>query len=296
MEEKGFEKLERTIENLLVKMIIRVTTNIPPDVLKAIRKAKMQETSELAKTQFELILDNFEYGCKNKVPICQDTGVLNFFIRIGNLFPIISNYRKIINKAVIRATEIIPLRGNSVHPLTNQNPENNIGLNYPPIYLDIVDGSENLKIDILAKGGGAENISKLFMLNPSNGLKEFPQKVIEVIKNASGMPCPPIILGIGIGGDATKCMLLAKKALLRPLNEKNSDRDIAKLEEKLLNKINSLNIGPMGLGGNTTCLGVNIEIAMRHPASYPVGMIVQCYCHRLSSIEISKRGEIINES
>ncbi|MGV9198025.1 MAG: fumarate hydratase, partial [Promethearchaeia archaeon] len=147
-------------------------------------------------------------------------------------------------------------------------------------------------VTVLAKGGGAENISKLFMLNPSNGFEEFQKKIVETLNEGGGMPCPPVILGIGLGGDASKCMCLAKKALLRPLNSRNPRTEVAEIERELIEKINDLQIGVMGLGGDVTCLDVHIEVAMRHPASYPVGLIVQCYSHRIASFKLNKEGSI----
>ena len=283
------------IENALIEAIKRATTRAPDGLVDLLKWVKSEETSEVAKEQLNLMLENFEYGSEKEIPICQDTGILNFFIELGNKFTIISNFKEIIENAVIKATEIVPLRGNSVDPITNENPENNLGINTPPIYINIIDGSENLKITVLPKGGGAENISRLFMLNPSDGFERFQERILDVIEEAGGMPCPPVILGIGLGGDATSCMKLAKQALLRPLNQKNPRKDVAKLELELKNKINNLGIGVMGLGGKITCLAVHIELAMRHPASYPVGLIVQCYSHRLASFEVTNEGEVINE-
>lgn len=288
--------LEKKIEQALIKAITRATTRAPRELIKSLKKVVKEEDSNLAVEQLNLMLENFEYGEKNAIPICQDTGVLNFFVNLGNRFPVISDFRTIIESAVDNATELIPLRGNSVDPITNQNPENNLGANVPPIYLSISENSSNLKITILPKGGGAENISRLFMLNPSNGLEVFQEKIVNVIKEAGGMPCPPIILGIGIGGDASLCMKLAKEALLRPLDQRNSRADIAKIEIELKKKLNTLDIGVMGLGGKITCLDVHIEVAMRHPASFPVGLIVQCYSHRWASFEIDKVGEIVDET
>ncbi|MBD3342608.1 MAG: fumarate hydratase, partial [Candidatus Lokiarchaeota archaeon] len=229
-------------------------------------------------------------------PICQDTGVLNFYVNLGNRFPIISNFQKIIHEAVEKATTEVPLRGNSVDPISNLNPENNLGVNVPPIHINIVDNSSDLEIFVLPKGGGGENLSKLFMLNPSNGLDIFQEKIVQALKEAGGMPCPPVILGVGLGGDASNSMTLAKNALLRPLNQRHPRTDVAKIELELINKINKLNIGVMGLGGKFTCLDVHIEIAMRHPASFPVGMIVQCYCHRIASFKINQKGMMVNET
>ncbi len=162
----------------------------------------------------------------------------------------------------------------------------------PPIYLEIIPDRDDLIITYLAKGGGAENISRLFMLSASSGWKEIIPSIERTLKEAGGNPCPPVILGIGIGGDAVKAMFLAKKALLRPLGSRNHRPEISALEEDLLDHVNQLNIGIMGLGGNSNCLDVRIEWAMRHPASFPVGLIVQCYCHRSHSMQITYNGSI----
>ena len=288
--------LEKKIVQALVGTIKRATTRAPLELKNSLQKAVKEEESDLAIEQLKLMLENFEYGEEKEIPTCQDTGVLNFFVTLGNRFPLISNFKEIIRSAVGTATEMIPLRGNSVDPITNENPENNLGINVPPIHLSISENSSNLKITVLPKGGGAENISKLFMLNPSNGLEVFQEEILKVIKEAGGMPCPPVILGIGIGGDATTCMKLAKEALLRPLHQRHLRKDLAQIELELLEKINNLGIGVMGLGGKVTCLDVHIEVAMRHPASFPVGLIVQCYAHRWSSFEMNEKGDIINET
>lgn len=290
------KQLKKIIKKELINTIKRATTKAPDEIIEILKDSLEMEDSEVAKAQLELILENFKYGAKNSIPICQDTGVLNFFIEIGTKFPISSSFKEIIHKSVQKATKLIPLRGNSVDPLTNQNPENNLGTNVPPIYYNIIEDSENLKITVLPKGGGSENISKLYMLNPSDNLDKVKEKIINTLRKAGGMPCPPVILGIGIGGDASLCMKLAKVSLLRPLNKRHPRKDVAELELELLKEVNSLKIGPMGLGGKTTCLDVHIEIAMRHPASFPVGLIVQCYSHRIAYFEINKNGEIIDES
>ena len=288
--------LKKKIEQALINAIRRATTRAPLEIKDSLSRVLKEEESDLAIEQLNLMLENFEYAEKKEIPTCQDTGVLNFFVNLGNDFPIISNFKDIINTAVEKATQLIPLRGNSVDPITGENLENNLGANVPPIYLTLSENSSNLKITVLPKGGGAENISRLFMLNPSNGLEVFQQEIIDVIKEAGGMPCPPIILGVGIGGDATTCMKLAKEALLRPLNQRHSRKDVAKIEMELLEKINNLEIGVMGLGGKVTCLDVHIEIGMRHPASFPVGLIVQCYAHRWASFEMNEEGNITNET
>jgi len=289
-------RLRKIISETLIETIKRAVTQPRPAILNSLHESMNSENSEIAKSQLKLMLENFEYGKTHSIPICQDTGVLNFFVDLGVNFPLICDYKELIENAVKEATQRIPLRHNTFDPITNESPETNLGVNVPPIYLNLIEDKDTLKITCMPKGGGAENISRLFMLNPANGLEAFQKKVIETIKEAGGMPCPPIVLGIGLGGDATLSMKLAKEALLRPLHERHNREDVAQLELELLDEINKLNIGPMGLGGKPTCIDVHIEIAMRHPASYPVGLIVQCYSHRWASFEINEEGEIINET
>lgn len=290
------EILGKKITNLLRKAIKQAVTTIPEDIFNFFKKLYKEEDNEISQTQLRLILENFQYGKKAAIPLCQDTGILNFYIKLGNKFPIISSFRNIIDKVVQEATTDIPLRSNSVDPITNKNTETNIGLNSPPISIEIIDSSSDLEIFILPKGGGAENISKLFMLDPIDGLERLPLIIKELVQEAGGKPCPPIILGIGLGGDASNSMILAKKALLRPIGVRHERQDVAELELKIKNSLNELNIGIMGLGGKVTCIDVHIEVSMRHPASFPVGVIVQCYCHRIASFKTNKEGELIYEA
>ncbi len=288
--------ISKNLEVSLINAIKRSTTKAPLDLIDALKNTLKLEESSLSIEQLKLMVENCEYGAKKGIPMCQDTGILNFFVELGTNFPLIPNIKSIINSAVEKATKSIPIRGNSVDPFTNFNPENNLGINFPPIYIEIKENSNKLKITVLPKGGGAENISRLLMLNPINGLEIFQEKILEVLKDAGGMPCPPVILGVGIGGDATLCMVLAKKALLRPLNQRHPKEEVAKLELELLEKVNKLNIGTMGFGGKISCLDVHIEYAMKHPASFPVGLIVQCYMHRIASLEMNAKGELLNET
>ncbi len=290
------EILGKKITDLLRKAIKQAVTTIPEDILDFFKRLYEEEDNEISQTQLRLILENFQYGKEAELPLCQDTGILHFYIKLGNKFPIISSFRNIIDKVVQEATTDIPLRSNSVDPITNKNTETNIGLNSPPISIEVIDSSSDLEIFILPKGGGAENISKLFMLDPIDGLERFPLIIRELIQKAGGKPCPPIILGIGLGGDASNSMILAKKALLRPIGVRHERQDVAELELKIKNSLNELNIGIMGLGGKATCIDVHIEVSNRHPASFPVGVIVQCYCHRIASFKINKEGGLIYEA
>jgi len=223
--------------------------------------------------------------------MCQDTGTITYFIEVGKDFPLILELGDIIREAVAEATKKIPLRPNTVNPWTHENPGNNTGRFIPWINLEFTDGDTAL-IHVLPKGGGSENTSRQWMISPGLGIRGIKEVIVKTVYEAGGKPCPPIIVGVGVGGGADISLKLAKKALLRPINIRNEDPKIAEIENDLMEKLNKLNIGPMGLGGSTTVLGVNIEWAYRHPASLPVGVITQCWAARKASIKVYPDGKI----
>lgn len=286
--------IDKNLEEQIVKAIRKAVTELPEDVVLAIRKARDRENEEVAKLQLDTMLKNIEVAKREGLPICQDTGTQTFFVEIGLDFDgRISDIRElkdVIIKAVRRATKEVPLRPNSVHPLTGKNSGDNTGDHVPHITWDFVDG-DNITIHVLPKGGGGENMSALFMLNPTEGLEGAKKAIVEHIRKAGGKPCPPTVIGIGIGGGADLCMKIAKKALIRKVGERHRNKVIASIEEELIDKINDLGIGPMGMGGKTTTLDVHVEIAHRHPASYPVGIITQCWADRRADV-IIKDGNI----
>ena len=275
---------------MMIEGLEKSVTELPKDVIEALRKATTKE-KDPGKIQLKAILKNIEIASKEKIPMCQDTGIMTFYIEAGAEFKYFSSLKKILNNAVEKATKEIPLRPNTVNPFTHENPGNNTGRHIPYINWNIVKGSE-CTIHILPKGGGSENMSALWMLTPGEGFDEAKNLIVEHIKKAGGKPCPPTIVGIGIGGGADICMNLAKKALLRKIGERHKERKIAKLEEELIKLINKTGVGPMGMGGVTTVLDVHIEYAYRHPASFPVGLVLQCWAHRRKTIKISKNGSI----
>ena len=286
--------LLKIIENSLYSLISYSAQNVTKKTITELEKMlENEKNNDIARSQLELMLDNIYYGKKNQIPVCQDTGLVNIFIQLGENFPIISNFKETIRKILAQLTNDSKLRANTVDPIIFQNPGDNSGLNTPPVYLEIIPDRDDLVFTILNKGGGCENISALYMLNPATGFEDFFPLILDEIKNAGGKPCPPIIVGIGIGGDSVKSMYLAKKALLRPIGMRNRREEVSNLENDLLNQINALDIGVMGLGGHSNCIDVHIEWAMRHPASYPVGLVVECYSHRTVSGHISKEGEFL---
>lgn len=271
------------------KMLKLSATKLPSDVKESIKKARENEEKENAKKQLDNILKNIEIAEKMDKPMCQDTGVPLFFLKIPREYEIEFDLQKIIKNSIIEATRKVPLRPNIVDPLTRENSGNNTGEKHPLIHFDYID-SDRLEMDLLLKGAGSENWSRLYMLNPSSSRKEVKKRILNVVKKAGGQVCPPTILGIGIGGTADTASLLAKKSLLKPL-DREKDGEIGELERELKKSANELNVGPMGLGGKTTVLEVNIEKAGCHTASLPVALNFNCWAARRSRA-VEKNGKL----
>ncbi len=274
----------------LVEAIGRAETLLPRDVVVALERARDREEGP-ARVQLEAILENVRLAREKRLPICQDTGTQTVFVRVGTGFPYLEELREAIPEAVRRATEEVPLRPNTVHPFTKANPGDNTGRFIPYITWELVPG-DTAEIHFLPKGGGSENCCKLVMLTPAKGILGVKEAVVEHIAACRGLPCPPTVVGVGIGGGADLALKLGKLALLRPVGERHPEPEVAALEEELEGMINALGIGPMGLGGKTTVLAVHAEYAHRHPASFPVGIVVQCWADRRAHVSISPEGEI----
>jgi len=274
----------------VVKDLLKLASiELPSDVKEALRAAYEREVEVLPKMQLKAILDNIELAEKTGTPLCQDTGVHVVYVKLGCVE--VEGLEDAIREGVAEATASIPLRPNAVHPLTRKNPGTNVGLKMPYIYIEKIKDSF-LEITVMPKGAGSENMSALAMLTPAAGLKGVKEFILQTVIKAGGQPCPPGILGVGIGGTADVAMKLAKEALLRPLGSRNPDPEVAKLEEELLESLNGLGIGPMGLGGKTTLLGVNIEVAYTHTASLPVAVNYQCWAARRATARIYPDGRV----
>jgi fumarate hydratase subunit alpha len=290
MEIKMAKISNKNIEEILIEGIYQAVTNLPKGVIRALKKATDKEKG-MARIQLETILKNIKVASKEGIPMCQDTGIMSFYIQAGTEFKYLADLKKILEGSVKRATKEIPLRPNAVNPFTGENSGDNTGVNIPYINWTMVQGKE-CKIHILPKGGGSENMSALWMLNPGEGFNRAKKLIIEHIIKAGGKPCPPTIVGLGLGGGADICMQLAKKALFRKIGEKHKEKSVAKMEKKLTELINKTGVGPMGMGGKTTVLDVHIEYAHRHPASFPVGLVLQCWADRRKTIKFTKDGSI----
>ncbi len=273
----------KTITEKIHDLCIDANINIDPQVNIALKQALKQETSAAAREILSIILENHELAKQKAMPLCQDTGTAVFFIDIGQNVQITDGeISAAVNAGVASGYQDGYLRKSMARdPVFLRK---NSGDNTPAlIHYNIVPGDQ-LRITFAPKGGGAENMSRIKMMKPADGLPGIRDFVLESVRIAGGNPCPPIILGIGIGGNFETAPLLAKKALLRPLTSSHSDKKWAEFEKELLTDINELGIGPMGFGGKTTAIGVNILTAPCHIATLPVAINFQCHCHRHKTI------------
>jgi fumarate hydratase subunit alpha len=279
---------DKVIEDTVVELLRLAVTKLPADVEAALGRIFDEEKAPASQMQMKAILENLKLAEGTGTPLCQDTGIHVFFVKLGAPC---GEIEALIRKGVERATKEVPLRPNAVHPVTRKNPGNNLGVHMPYIYYEPgTDGC--LEITVMPKGAGSENMSQMAMLTPSAGEKGIKQFALDTILRAGSNPCPPILIGMGIGGSADICMGLAKKALLRPLGTSNPDPDMARLEHELFGALNGIGIGPMGLGGKNTLLGFHIEHAFCHTASHPVAINIQCWAARKATARIHPDGKV----
>jgi len=248
------------------------------DVLAAIKQAQKTEESPLGKEVLSQLIENARIAKEERLPLCQDCGTAVVFLEIGQEVHITGDLNAAVEDGVRRGYSQGYLRKSMVsQPFSTRiNTQDNTP---PVIHTEIVLG-DKLKITVMPKGGGAENMSRLAMLKPSDGRQGIIDLVVRTVDEAGGSPCPPLIIGLGIGGTAEKAMLLAKKALLRKVGEPNADPEIAELEKETLARVNALGIGPLGFGGRTTALAVHAEAMPTHIASLPVAVNLQCHSAR----------------
>ena len=271
------------ITDTVARLCIQANLKLPDDVSAALARSRRTEPWPLAKTTLELLWDNMELADQRQLPICQDTGMACVFVELGQDVHIEGDFEQAVHEGVRRGYGEGYLRKSIVaDPLRRVN----TGDNTPAaITLRLVPG-DGLSITVAPKGFGSENMSRLAMLKPADGVQGVKDFVIETVRLAGPNPCPPIILGIGIGGSFDKVAGLAKHALLRPIDRPNPDPFYAGLEQELLDEINALGIGPQGFGGRTTCLGLSIETAPTHVAGLPVAVNVSCHVTRRASAQL----------
>jgi len=271
------EILAQDITNVVKRLCMEANCHLPQDLKECMASCYAAETWPLAREILEQITENYRIAEREHRPICQDTGLACVFVNVGQDVHIVGNLTDAVNEGVRQGYKAGYLRKSVVRdPIDRVN----TGDNTPAmIYYDIVPG-DKVEIIVAPKGAGSENISQIKMLKPSDGAQGIKEFILKVVEDAGPNPCPPIVVGVGVGGTFDKAALLAKKALLRNVNERNTDPFWADLEEEMLQKINELGIGPQGFGGKTTALCVNIEQFPAHIASLPVAVNINCHVSR----------------
>ena len=265
------------VTDIVKDSVIKINYELDKSLVALIQKAKSSETKEISKSILSDILNNQDIAREGNIPLCQDTGIVVVFLEVGTDVKINGNIYEAINEGVRLGYTQGYLRKSVVnHPFIRENTKDN---SPAIIHTKLVSG-DKIKLHIAAKGGGSENMSTVVMLTPTDGIEGVKKLVLDTIFSAGGKPCPPIIVGIGIGGNFEKSAILAKEALLRELDDSNKDNTIKQLEDELYTEINKLGVGPMGVGGDTTCLAVKINYFPMHIASLPVAINIQCHSAR----------------
>lgn len=282
--------LEKVLEDTAVDLLRRAACELRQEYVEALYKAMERCEGSIGRSQLDAIIRNIELARRSSEPICQDTGIIGFIAKVGEDFPVRAGLRDILVRATRRATEEVPLRPNAVD-LFKGNTGDNVGMGVPIIDLELVEGEE-LELTAFPKGGGSSNVAAHSMITPGLGLRGVKRFVIESVARAGSLGCPPYFIGVGIGGAEDHCMLLAKKALLKPFQVRNPDPNIAALEEELLQRVNELGIGVMGLGEGPTALDLHVEVAARHPATMPVGVVMSCWALRHATAKVTREGRV----
>ncbi|MEM3730414.1 MAG: fumarate hydratase [Candidatus Bathyarchaeia archaeon] len=288
------DKIADVVSKTAYELLKRAATKLPLDVKEALQKAYKNERSETGKSQLKAILGNVDMAEKYNMCICQDTGVPLFFVKWGLKSGLTLDIRKPIMEATKKATVDVPLRPNVINPLTKENPGTNVGWGMPYIYYDIDPEIDYIEITAVPKGFGSEAKSSLVWIVTSESMPEaIVRCVVDNTLAAMGEPCPPTIVGLGIGGTGDIAMHLAKKAIFRtPLSALHPDPVVAEIEQKTLKALNATGLGPMAMGGDTTCLAVHAEICGTHTAVVPLGITYQCWAARYSTARIYPNGEV----
>lgn len=284
-----YQKVVEAVAGLYVKAL----KDLPPDVRTAISHAVRRETTAVGRTVLGTIERNIGVADTEDLLICQDTGTPVYFVEAGEysgVNPV--HLEQAIRQGTEQATVSHPLRSSVVSPITRKNNQTNSGYRVPVIHWEFVSGRDDVQIVIVPKGSGSENMTYFRMLLPADGVQGIKRFVVESVVGSGGNPCPPVIVGVGIGGSADLCMLLAKKAIIRPCGAANQDPEVAGLEEELLQAINASGLGPMGLGGLNTALAVHVEHAATHISQNPVAVNIQCWAARRARLVVASDGSM----
>jgi fumarate hydratase subunit alpha len=285
--------LDEAVLEAAAHLYVWALKDIPQDLRDALTAARERETSVTGSRVLETIQRNVEIADEQDNLVCQDTGIAVYYCRVGEHFPLHpARIQAALKAGTERATVEHPLRSNTVHTLTRENTGANVGYRVPILHWDFVPDWDGLDVKCVPKGSGSENMTFLKMLVPADGVAGIKRFVLDAIVGAGGKPCPPGIVGIGLGGSADYAMHLAKEAIARPVGSRNPDPLVARLEDELYELLNETGIGPMGLGGDVTVLQCHIEHADTHMTLNPVAVNYQCWAARRASARIAADGTV----
>lgn len=281
------EHFYAVLEDAAREAYVMSLKDIPPDVREALKRAIERERGPQARQIMRTMLHAAELGDQDML-VCQDTGIPIFWVRIGTAAYVNgARIKQAITEGVRRATLETPFRSSIVHPITRVNQHDSTGEDIPVVHFDFTDDADHLSLLMMPKGSGSENWSFLKMLVPADGEPEIRRFILECVAAAGGKACPPLVVGVGLGGSSDQCVALAKQATTRPVGERHPDPKVAAFEEDMLHRINELGIGPQGLGGDTTALDVHIERAWTHNTMKPVAVNMQCWRGERRSARVS---------
>jgi tartrate/fumarate subfamily iron-sulfur-dependent hydro-lyase alpha chain len=285
--------IQQAVEDAAAHLYVWALKDIPQDLRDALEDAKERETSVPGSRVLETISRNVQVAERENNIVCQDTGIAVYTCRVGEHFPLHpTRIYEALKTGTERATLEHPLRSNAVHTITRENTGPNTGHRLPIVHWEFMPDWDGLDVKCIPKGSGSENMSFLKMCVPADGVRGIKEFVLGSIVDAGGKPCPPGIVGVGIGGSADYAMYLAKEAIARPVGTRNSDPHVAKLEQELYELLNQTGIGPMGLGGDVTVLQCHIEHADTHMPLNPVAVNYQCWAARRATAHISASGDV----
>ncbi len=289
-------RLEDVVVEAAAYLYVWALKDIPQDLRDALGDAAERETSVTGQRVLQTIVRNVQVAEREQNLVCQDTGIAVYYCRVGEWFPLHpARIYEALRAGTERATVEHPLRSNTVHTLSREGTGSNVGFRVPIVHWEFVPGWDGLDVKCVPKGSGSENMSFLKMCTPADGVRGVKAFVLESVVGAGGKPCPPGIVGVGIGGSADYAMHLAKEAIARPVGTRNADPLVAQLEDELYELLNETGVGPMGLGGDVTVLSVHVEHADTHMTLNPVAVNYQCWAARRASGHVSAAGTVTYE-
>lgn len=282
------EEQVKKLTNDMAKFIEIVGKILPDDVTQKLEYLRTKEDGKLAKTIYDAMFLNQKLAKELSRPSCQDTGALQFWVRCGVNFPLMGEMEKLLTEAVIKATKEAPLRHNSVETFDEYNTGKNVGKGVPTVFWDIIPDSDECEVYTYMAGGGCSLPGKAMVLMPGDGYEGVTKFVMDVMTSYGPNACPPLLVGVGVGTSVETAALLSKKALMRPVGSKSTNERAALMEELLEEGINAIGLGPQGVGGNYSVMGVNIENTARHPSVIGVAVNIGCWSHRRGLIVFDK--------